>query len=68
MKIKQEIESGLRKLKLAHIKANDIQYILTVPSIWNDQAKHLMNEWAINAGLVDASIQHQHQLRIVYEL
>ena len=48
-------------------KINDdqIQWIVTVPAIWNDEAKHTMKEWAIKAGLVDENIPNQ--CKIVYE-
>ena len=44
---------------------SDIQWIITVPAIWNDDAKHKMRQWAIDAGLVDRNIVNQ--CKIVYE-
>ena len=35
-------------------------------TIWNDEAKHLMKQWAIKAGLVDPNIKDQ--CKIVYDL
>ena len=46
-------------------KKEEIQWIVTVPAIWNDDAKRKMKEWIIKAGLVDPSIDNQ--CRIVYE-
>eukprot|EP01084_Bolivina_argentea_P043196 79588_1 len=43
----------------------DIQWILTVPAIWSDFAKHKMQEWAQVAKLIDERIRNQ--LKIVYE-
>ena len=45
--------------------SKEIQYIITIPSIWNDNAKLKVREWAIEAGLVDKDIDSQ--CRIVYE-
>ena len=43
----------------------DIQWIITVPAIWNDKAKYRMRQWTIDAGLVDPDIPDQ--CKIVYE-
>ena len=39
--------------------------IITVPAIWNDDAKNKMKEWIIKAGLVNKNIKNQ--CKIVYE-
>jgi len=44
---------------------SDIQWIITVPAIWNDAAKLQMRQWVIDAGLVDPDIHDQ--CKIVYE-
>eukprot|EP00485_Elphidium_margaritaceum_P019212 CAMPEP_0202731308 /NCGR_PEP_ID=MMETSP1385-20130828/187081_1 /ASSEMBLY_ACC=CAM_ASM_000861 /TAXON_ID=933848 /ORGANISM="Elphidium margaritaceum" /LENGTH=472 /DNA_ID=CAMNT_0049397601 /DNA_START=121 /DNA_END=1536 /DNA_ORIENTATION=+ len=54
-----------KKLKLDNIQNEDIQWIITVPAIWSDRAKHKMTSWAIAAGLVSKKIRNQ--LKIVYE-
>eukprot|EP01084_Bolivina_argentea_P021865 40643_1 len=46
-------------------KANEIQWIITIPTIWSDKAKTKMEEWAIEAGLVNKDVKGQ--CRIVYE-
>ena len=43
----------------------DVQWILTVPAIWNDRAKAKMERWSQYAGLIDKRILDH--LRIVYE-
>merc|ERR1719361_3013511 len=62
--IKGLAEKMLRKkgLKMAQ---KDIQWIVTVPAIWDDSAKYKMRNWAIKAGLVDKKIKDQ--CKIVYE-
>eukprot|EP01084_Bolivina_argentea_P021873 40658_1 len=44
---------------------NNIQWIITVPAIWNDEAKNKMKQWAIKAGLVNEELNNN--CRIVYE-
>jgi len=44
---------------------DDVQWILTVPAIWSDRAKHKMEAWAIRAELINRNIFNH--LRIVYE-
>eukprot|EP01084_Bolivina_argentea_P078664 142759_1 len=44
---------------------HEIQWIITVPAIWNDNAKNNMRQWVIKAGLVNPKILGQCQ--IVYE-
>merc|ERR1719281_1916067 len=39
----------LRKKKLRGIKDKNIQWIITVPAIWNDATKYKMRGWAIDA-------------------
>ena len=54
-------------LKKKKIKINDeeIGWIITVPAIWNDEAKDKMKHWAIKSGLINESIHNQ--CKIVYE-
>ena len=56
-----------RFLRKRSIKAkkSEIQWILTVPAIWNDTAKDMMRKWIIKAGLV--SDDDPNQCKIVYE-
>ncbi|KAK3594170.1 hypothetical protein CHS0354_016901 [Potamilus streckersoni] len=42
-------ESSLRVA--GGIRANDIMWVLTVPAIWNDSAKQVMREAAVEAGI-----------------
>ena len=63
--IQQEAFKFLKKQKIKDITNDEIQWIITVPAIWNDHAKHLMQEWAISAGLVNRNIPNQ--CKIVYE-
>ena len=55
----------LRMKKIKGIKSEEIQWIDTVPAIWNDAAKYQMRQWTIDAGLVDPQIPNQ--CKIVYE-
>ena len=55
----------LKQRKMRGIRDENIQWIITVPAIWNDDAKHKMREWTIKAGLVNSNIQDQ--CKIVYE-
>eukprot|EP01084_Bolivina_argentea_P304262 525417_1 len=52
-----------KKIQIKSI--DDIQWILTVPAIWSDRAKHKMDTWAQRAGLTNKNIYNH--LRIVYE-
>ena len=63
--IQKEAKRFLKKKKIKNIKDNEIQWIITVPAIWNDEAKNLMKQWAIKSGLVDRNINNQ--CKIVYE-
>eukprot|EP01083_Nonionella_stella_P242864 846798_1 len=47
------------------IEDDAIQWIITVPSIWNYKSKQRMKEWMISAGLVNQRIKDQYM--IVYE-
>eukprot|EP01083_Nonionella_stella_P081209 223580_1 len=55
----------MKKKKIKHVQQDEIAWIITVPSIWNDAAKHKMKQWAIAAGLVNTNIPNQ--CKIVYE-
>eukprot|EP01084_Bolivina_argentea_P124778 221101_1 len=68
--LKSESDKFLKKNKATkqlfkQLKDDEIQWIITVPSIWNDTAKHKMTEWAIAAKLVNPNIKNQ--CKIVYE-
>eukprot|EP00484_Ammonia_sp_Unknown_P021917 CAMPEP_0197031776 /NCGR_PEP_ID=MMETSP1384-20130603/10663_1 /TAXON_ID=29189 /ORGANISM="Ammonia sp." /LENGTH=681 /DNA_ID=CAMNT_0042461351 /DNA_START=29 /DNA_END=2074 /DNA_ORIENTATION=- len=63
--LKSEAQKYCRKLKVGRPKDAEIQWILTVPAIWNDYAKNQMREWAIKAELVDRNVENQ--LKIVFE-
>merc|ERR1712142_1279576 len=55
----------MRKKKIKGIKSKDIQWIITVPAIWNEAAKIKMETWTIESGLVDEQIENQ--CHIAYE-
>ena len=63
--LQTEANKFLKKKKIRGINNNEIQWIITVPAIWNDTAKSKMEQWAIKAGLVDENIPNQ--CKIVYE-
>ncbi|XP_045213041.2 heat shock 70 kDa protein 12A-like isoform X2 [Mercenaria mercenaria] len=42
--------------KIAFIRREDIRWVITVPAIWTDQAKYLMRESAIKAGITSDSL------------
>ena len=64
MKFMLEEFKKKRKIKF---KSNQIQWILTVPAIWNDAAKSKMKQWARKAGLVKPDNDDPDVLKIVYE-
>eukprot|EP01084_Bolivina_argentea_P316202 548042_1 len=43
----------MKKIKKLKFKPSDIQWILTVPAIWDETAKHQMRHWAKKAGLIN---------------
>ena len=47
------------------ITVDDVQWILTVPAIWDDRAKQKMREWGIQAGLLRK--HYANHLKIVLE-
>ena len=47
----------MKKIKKISFKSNDIKWILTVPAIWDETAKHQMRDWAKKAGLIAAYSQ-----------
>eukprot|EP01084_Bolivina_argentea_P006327 11986_1 len=49
--IQLEAFKFLKSKKIKNIKMNEIQWIITVPAIWNDKSKYKMKEWAIKSGL-----------------
>ena len=63
--IQEEAFKFLKKKKIRGINNDEIQWIITVPAIWNDHAKHQMKQWAILAGLINKNIPNQ--CKIVYE-
>ena len=60
--IHQECKRYLKKHKIK-VSNDEIEWILTVPSIWNDKAKYKMKKWAEKASL----FKYSEQCRIVYE-
>ncbi|XP_060580179.1 heat shock 70 kDa protein 12B-like [Ruditapes philippinarum] len=44
------------KRRFQDIRSGDIKWVITVPAIWTDQAKYLMREYALQAGLSSESI------------
>eukprot|EP01084_Bolivina_argentea_P204172 348629_1 len=60
----KKIKTWLRKegYKLKH---DEIEWIISVPAIWNDNAKHKMKTYAVEAGLVNEKLANQ--CKIVYE-
>eukprot|EP01084_Bolivina_argentea_P283972 486512_1 len=46
-----------------NLQDHEIQWIVTVPAIWNDSAKYKMTCWAVSAGLVDENIPNQLVIR-----
>ncbi|XP_060580178.1 heat shock 70 kDa protein 12A-like [Ruditapes philippinarum] len=44
------------KRRFQDIRSGDIKWVITVPAIWTDQAKYLMRESALQAGLLSESI------------
>ena len=63
--LKCEAQKYFRKLRVGKVKDSEIQWILTVPAIWNDYAKNQMKEWAIKAQLINRNVENQ--LKIVFE-
>jgi len=63
--LKSESLKFLKKKKIRNILDNEIQWIITVPAIWSDSAKHKMRKWAIASGLIDENVSNQ--CKIVYE-
>eukprot|EP00484_Ammonia_sp_Unknown_P021757 CAMPEP_0197026112 /NCGR_PEP_ID=MMETSP1384-20130603/6279_1 /TAXON_ID=29189 /ORGANISM="Ammonia sp." /LENGTH=703 /DNA_ID=CAMNT_0042454723 /DNA_START=41 /DNA_END=2152 /DNA_ORIENTATION=+ len=46
---------------------NQIKWVLTVPAIWSDKSKGLMEQWAVEAGLISRDKKVVNQLIIAYE-
>eukprot|EP01084_Bolivina_argentea_P087406 157869_1 len=63
--IKKMTDKHISEIKKWEVAQNETQWIITVPAIWNVDAKIKMKQWAIKAGLVDKNIKHQ--CVIVYE-
>eukprot|EP01083_Nonionella_stella_P013584 38221_1 len=63
--LESEALKFLKKKKIKDIDNSEIQWIITVPAIWNDTAKYKMKGWAVRAGLIDPKIPNQ--CKIVYE-
>ena len=47
-----------------NFELRDIQWIITVPAIWNDAARKQMKQWAIDSGLVDSNIPNQCKIAL----
>ena len=56
--IDKERKTFCRKNKIKG-KAKDIQWILIVPSIWNERSVNKMKQWIIESGLVDGNMSDQ---------
>ena len=52
-------------LGIQGINVDDIQWILTIPSIWNHGAKYMMRKWGRESGLINPEITNH--LKIVLE-
>eukprot|EP01084_Bolivina_argentea_P058290 106435_1 len=64
--LKKEAKYFIKKqLKKPNINKDNIQWILTIPAIWNNSAKTKMRNWAIEAGLISGN--YINQLRMVLE-
>ncbi|ETO09859.1 hypothetical protein RFI_27519 [Reticulomyxa filosa] len=55
---KEEVMEYSKNMKLG-IQEKDIQWVLTVPAIWDEKAKGLMKQWAQQANLWSPSIPDQ---------
>merc|ERR1712154_359073 len=63
--MKDHAMNNLRAKVNKNLKIEEVQWILTVPAIWSDKAKSVMQTAAINAGMVNPEIDGQ--LIIAYE-
>eukprot|EP00484_Ammonia_sp_Unknown_P030045 CAMPEP_0197025488 /NCGR_PEP_ID=MMETSP1384-20130603/5811_1 /TAXON_ID=29189 /ORGANISM="Ammonia sp." /LENGTH=1044 /DNA_ID=CAMNT_0042454023 /DNA_START=14 /DNA_END=3148 /DNA_ORIENTATION=- len=63
--MKEHAMKNLRQKLGESLRNEEVQWILTVPAIWSDQAKSVMQTAAVNAGMVDPKIDGQ--LIIAYE-
>jgi len=62
-------EHAFKMFARAKVEVSDssqVKWVLTVPAIWSDQSKGLMERWAMEAGLV-SSATLLNQLVIAYE-
>eukprot|EP01084_Bolivina_argentea_P259870 438685_1 len=62
--IGKQCKKYLRKQKV-RVKDAEIQWIITVPAIWNEKAKRKMKNWIVESKLVDKN--SPNQCKIVYE-
>eukprot|EP01084_Bolivina_argentea_P111078 198294_1 len=63
--LEQIAQEYVPKITTDEIENEEVQWILTVPAIWSENAKNKMQQWMIKAELVDASVKDQ--CIIVYE-
>lgn len=63
--IKNKVMTQILSLNLGVETTDDIQWVLTVPAIWDDLSKDLMKQWCVKAGLINKQISNH--LKIVYE-
>ena len=59
-----ETKQWLKKKKMK-INDNEIGWIITVPAIWNDEAKDKMKYWAIKSGIINELIPNQCKIERV---
>jgi len=63
--MKNHAMNNLRSKVNKNLKTQNVQWILTVPAIWSNKAKSVMQTAAINAGMIDPLIDRH--LIIAYE-
>ena len=54
--IKKRATASLERHEIGSISTTDIQWIFTAPSNWNTRARHKMQRWASDAGLIKQNI------------
>eukprot|EP01084_Bolivina_argentea_P301962 521110_1 len=64
--MKQHAFKEFERSKVHISDPNQIKWVLTVPAIWSDKSKGLMEQWAIEAGLI-TNTKILNQLVIAYE-
>ena len=54
--MKDHAMTNLRAKVNKNLKIEEVQWILTVPAIWSDAAKSVMQTAAINAGMINPTL------------